>query len=133
MHDNARAHVSVGLRRRGGNISVDLSLLVLLYNANFMNKPKCKDFFILKTKNNSMTLQIFLKSTKSPHFPLRGNVGQLSERKRVLCWSIYVHTLLVYAVHILYTNLVYTHVEDLLLLLWVPGGCHPLFFLYIYI
>ena len=39
----ARAHISVALRRRGGNISVDLSLFVLLYNSNFMNKPKFKD------------------------------------------------------------------------------------------
>ena len=29
-------------------------------------------------------------STKSPHFPLRGKVSQLSKRKRVLCWSIYI-------------------------------------------
>ena len=36
----------------------------------------------------------FLKSTKSPFFPLRGKVGQVSERKRVLYWSIYI--LLVY-------------------------------------
>ena len=30
----------VGLRRWGGNISVDLSLFVLLYKTNFMNKQK---------------------------------------------------------------------------------------------
>ena len=36
----ARAHVSVGLRRRGGNISLDFSLFVLLYNAKFMHKLK---------------------------------------------------------------------------------------------
>ena len=37
--------ISVGLRRRGGTISVDLSLFVLLYNANFINKLKFNDFF----------------------------------------------------------------------------------------
>ena len=42
-------HMSVGFRRRGGNISADLSLFALLYYTNFMNKLKCNDF--LKTKN----------------------------------------------------------------------------------
>ena len=46
-----------------------------------------------KTKNNSLTVQILLQSTKSNHFPLRGNVGQLRKRKRVLCLSIYVFSL----------------------------------------
>ena len=32
----------------------------------------------------------FFKSTKSPHFPLRGKVGQPKKRKRVLCLSIYI-------------------------------------------
>ena len=41
----SHAHISVGLRRRGGNISVDLSLLVLLYNANFMRKIKYNVFY----------------------------------------------------------------------------------------
>ena len=36
-------------RRRGANIFVDLSLFVLLFNTNFMNKLKCHD--CLKTKN----------------------------------------------------------------------------------
>ena len=53
----ARSHVSVGLRRRGGNISVDLSLFVLLYNSNFTKKLKCNDF--LKTKKDSLTVYIF--------------------------------------------------------------------------
>ena len=39
----ARAHILVDLGRRGGNISVDLSLFVLLYNANAMSKLKFKD------------------------------------------------------------------------------------------
>ena len=43
LHE-ARAHISVGWGRRGGNISVDLSLLVTLCNTNFMNKLKLNDF-----------------------------------------------------------------------------------------
>ena len=42
-----------------------------------------------KLKSNLIDCKIFLQSSKSPHFPLRGKVGQFSERKRVLCWSIY--------------------------------------------
>ena len=41
----------------------------------------------LKTK---IIKQICYKSTKSPHCPLKGKVGQLCKRKRVLCWSIYI-------------------------------------------
>ena len=44
----ALLYIKVGFRRRGGNISVDLSLFVSLYNTNFMNKLKFNDFF--KTK-----------------------------------------------------------------------------------
>ena len=33
-----------GLRRRGGNISVDLSLFAKLYNTNFKNKLKLNYF-----------------------------------------------------------------------------------------
>ena len=36
-------HISVGLRRREGNISVDLSLSVSLYNTKIMNKLKFND------------------------------------------------------------------------------------------
>ena len=42
---SARAHISVGLGRRGGNISVDLSLFVLLYNTNFMTNLKFNNIF----------------------------------------------------------------------------------------
>ena len=43
---NAHALISVGLRRRGGNISADLSLVFLLYiNTNFMNKLKINYVF----------------------------------------------------------------------------------------
>ena len=34
-----------------------------------------------------MTKHIFFNLQNSPHFPLRGKVCQLSERKRRLCWS----------------------------------------------
>ena len=40
----AHAHISVCLEKRGGNISVDLSLFVLLSNTNCMNKLKFNDF-----------------------------------------------------------------------------------------
>ena len=50
-------------------------------------------FFYLKTSNNTLTVQNVQKSTKSPHFPLRGSVGQLRKRKRVFCWSIYLFSL----------------------------------------
>ena len=36
-----------------------------------------------------MNVQFCFQSTKSPHFPLRGKVGQLRKRKRVLYWPIY--------------------------------------------
>ena len=37
------AYMIGGVRRRGGTISVDLSLIVLVYNINFMNKLKFND------------------------------------------------------------------------------------------
>ena len=51
-----------------------------------------------KTKNKTKihwlySVQIFILSvqtTKSPHIPLSGKVGQISKRTRVLCWSIYI-------------------------------------------
>ena len=49
-----------------------------------------------QTKNKSLAVQIVFKSPNSPHFPLRGKVGQLRKRKRVHCWSISI--LLVYDV-----------------------------------
>ena len=54
---------------------------------NFMNKLKFNVFLI--TKNISFTVQFFA-STKSPHVPLRGKVGQLRKRTRVFCLSIYI-------------------------------------------
>ena len=52
-----------------------------------MNTLKFNDF--LKTKNK--TKNSFLQFTKSPHFPLIRKVGQLSKRKSVLCWSMYIY------------------------------------------
>ena len=49
------------------------------------NFPYSTIFF--KTKNKLLTVQFF-QATKSPHFPLRGKVGQPSKRERMLCWSI---------------------------------------------
>ena len=34
------AHLQAGLSSKGGNISVDLYLFVLLFNTNFLNKIK---------------------------------------------------------------------------------------------
>ena len=57
--------------------------VVLLYNTNLMNKLKFKDF------KKIINCTKYFQSTKSPHILLRGKVGQLIKRKRVLCWSIY--------------------------------------------
>ena len=57
-----------------------------------MNKLKFIDF--LKTKNSLLTVQIFFSLQYPPHFPLKGNVGQLKKRKRVLCWSIFFYTVI---------------------------------------
>ena len=72
--------------------SVDLSLFVLLYNTNFMNKIKFNACLKIKNKKWYIDCTNFPQSTKSPHFPLREMVSQLSKRKRltrVLCWYIY--------------------------------------------
>ena len=37
-------------------------------------------------------------STKSTHFPLRGKVGQLCKKKRVLCWTINIINLMIYLI-----------------------------------
>ena len=52
-------HYTVGSRRRGGNISVDLSLFVLLYNTNVIKNFNLMFFQELKMKNNSLTIHIF--------------------------------------------------------------------------
>ena len=51
--------------------------------------------FFLRTKDKTIIhwLIKFSSICKIPHFPLRRKVGQLSKRKRVLCWSIYIISL----------------------------------------
>ena len=58
----AHALIEISLMRRGGNVSVDLSSFVLLYNKNFMNELKFND------KNNSLTVQIFFNLQNHPTF-----------------------------------------------------------------
>ena len=58
----AHAHIEISLMRRGGNVSVDLSSFVLLYNKNFTNELKFND------KNNSLTVQIFFNLQNHPTF-----------------------------------------------------------------
>ena len=43
-----------------------------------MNKVEFNEFCFIKTKNNSLTIQILdhLPVQNYPHFPLRGKVGQ---------------------------------------------------------
>ena len=55
-----------------------------------MNKLKFKDFFKLKTEKKYIDYTTFFLNTKSHQcqFTLRGKVGQLRKRKRVLCLSI---------------------------------------------
>ena len=50
-------------------------------------------FLKTESKKQFIGCTNFLQSKKLPHFRLRGKVGQLSERKRVLCWSIYIISL----------------------------------------
>ena len=84
----------------GGNISVNLSLFALLYYTNFTYKLKFNDFKKIKTNNNLLTLQMFFNLQKSPHFPFKGKVGQLSKRKRVLCGSINNFSLCLYGLNV---------------------------------
>ena len=49
-------------------MSVDLSLFVLHYNTNLMNKLKLNDFLKTKNKNNSLTVQIFVHLQNHPTF-----------------------------------------------------------------
>ena len=61
----ARAHITVGLRRRGGHISAVFSLFVLLSNTNFMNKFKFTDFSKNKNKIQFIDGKFLFQSTKS--------------------------------------------------------------------
>ena len=83
------AHIYSGFRRRGENISEDLSscvLFIIQIWADLNLKTKYKT-------TNLLTKHIFFSLQKSSLFPLRGKVSELSKRMRVLCWSIYIKTL----------------------------------------
>ena len=84
-------------RRRGENISVDLSLFVLLYNANFMNKLK---FYDLKKKanNNSLTVHIIFNLQNHPTFRLEERLVKLARGRE--CFAG-LSVLLVYEGYIL--------------------------------
>ena len=70
---NAHAHIYFGLRRRGGNISVDFSLFVLLCNSTSWISLNLMSFLKRKTKKFIYCTN-FLQSTKLPHFALIGKV-----------------------------------------------------------
>ena len=75
-------------------MSVDLSLFVLHYNTNLMNKLKLNDFLKTTSKNNSLTVQILVHLQNHPTFHSEERLVNLhSERKRVLCWSISIISL----------------------------------------
>ena len=39
-------------------------------------------------QNHKQKKQHELDSTKSPHFPPEGKIGQLGKKKRALCWGV---------------------------------------------
>ena len=83
------------MRRRGGNNSVDFSFFILLFNTKFMKK--CKFYvFLYKNKNNNFDCTNSLYSAKSPHVPLEEEMGQLSKKKRAICWSIFLFVYVCY-------------------------------------
>ena len=65
-----------------------------------MNKIKFNYFFKNLKQKIVIDCANILRSTKSPHFSLGGKVGQHSERKRVLCWSVYCISLAIQTFHI---------------------------------
>ena len=90
------AHLCIGLRRRkGGNIYVVFIVFVCFTNFNEQNS---RIFLKTENKNNILTVKMFSNLQQSPHFLLRGKVGQPSKRKRALCWSIYIISLQLIAV-----------------------------------
>ena len=59
-----------------------------------MNKHVYYDFLKQNKKQKIIHwLYKLSRYTKLPHLPLRGKVGQLSKRKSMLCWSIYIMSL----------------------------------------
>ena len=74
----------------GGNISVDLSMFVLLYNTNFLNKLQFND---LKNPKNLLAITKILNLQNHPTFQSEERLVELRKRKRVLCWSISIISL----------------------------------------
>ena len=72
-----------GVRKRGGNISADFSLFVLLYNTKFVSHFKFDNL-----KNSSVDCTIHCNLSNHPRFPLRGEICHLRKKKRALCWSV---------------------------------------------
>ena len=58
---------------------------------------KCKLYvFLYKNKNNNFDCTNSLYSAKSPHVPLEEEMGQLSKKKRAICWSIFLFVYVCY-------------------------------------
>ena len=53
-------------------------------------------FFLYKNKNNKFDCTNSLYSVKSPHVPLEEEMGQLSKKKRAICWSIFLFVYVCY-------------------------------------
>ena len=107
-------HISVGLRRRGGNISVDLSLSVSLYNTKIMNKLKFND--LKKTlKNEFIDCTSFFNVQNHPTFHARERLVNLLVERGRECFgglSVLVDGVLctlgtLYNVHAVYSTLLH--------------------------
>ena len=76
--------------------------VVIYYISSFKEegwKYSCRFVFVSFTLQYKLHEKLIIKNilfTKSPHFLLRGKAGQLSKRKRVLCWSIDIISLWLY-------------------------------------
>ena len=90
LHVRIQCILYCKLGRRGGHIS-GICLCLFYFIIQYMNKLKF-NYFLTK-KSSFIDCKNILQSTKSSHFPLKGKVGQLSKRKRVLSLSIYIISL----------------------------------------
>ena len=92
MLGNAHARISVGLSKGGEqHISVDLSLFALLLKTNFTNNHS---MIVLKTedKNNLLTAQIVIQSTKSPPLSTQRK-GWSTYQKEESALSVYLYNI----------------------------------------
>ena len=83
----ARAHIKGGLRRRGGNNYVDLSLFVLLYNIVHTNFMKKLEFNYLKkwlNKKLLLTVHIFYNLQSHHTFHSEERLVNLLSRRECL-------------------------------------------------